>query len=201
MIGMVVQVARSSFESDGRELTQKIRSTIRFMYNQAALTGRVHRMVFTLGGDDSEEQTITLEEADGEFVRTLASVEDEEAASAESEEPVVEEVDPDDPVAQAYADVSFTSPSETSFAAIAGPQRGNKPFTLPRSITLYEVIVPGLPERVTSGSAEMHFYPSGFVDELTLVFGDEQRERFFVMHVNPHTGLSRISRRYPEDDS
>lgn len=190
LFGVSINAMRSRFDSEGRRLMQRLQGTIKYYYNTAATSSDTYRLVFNL-----EEQVVSVEMAEGGYVRPVTPP-DADAKPDEKEAPA-----PAPETAEGEEPLALVSPTDITFGPVTGPAGLTKPVKMPRKVTLLEVRVAGNPAPIKEGKAYVHCYPGGYVDQATLIFTNETQDEFFVLTTNPVTGLSRVTREYPEGES
>lgn len=192
LFGVSINAMRSRFDSEGRRLMQRLQGTIKYYYNTAATSSDTYRLVFNL-----EEQVVSVEMAEGGYVRPVTSP--ETGAKPEEEETPASADTPE--AAEGEEPLTLVSPTDITFGPVTGPAGLVKPVKMPRKVTLLEVRVVGNPAPIKEGKAYVHCYPGGYVDQASLIFTNETQDEFFVLTTNSVTGLSRVTREYPEDES
>lgn len=193
VFGGIIGVTRSRFESEGRRVAQRLQGTIKYFYNAAASSGFTYRLIF-----DLEEQSVSVEMAEGAYVQPTGEdaeiIKKEEESKGKEEEVVEEELEPG-----GSPPLTLTSPSKLEFGPAEGPSGLIKSFHMPAKVFIHEIRIAGLPEPIIEGKAYVHFYPGGYMDKAILILSTKEKDRFFVIKTNSITGLSKISRTYPED--
>jgi hypothetical protein len=200
LFGMSIKAVRSRFESEGRRLVQQLQGTIKYFYNAAATGGVTYRLVF-----DFEDQMISIEMAQGRFVGKTtapgAETDEDEDADAEDEEEEESFADDDEEEGEeSGVSLDLTDPTRIPFSAATGPRGLIKPLKMPKKVILFEARYPHMEEPMTEGTAYLHIYPQGRVEPATIIFTNDDEDRFFVLETNPITGGSRITRKYPEGE-
>lgn len=201
---IVSNVFRTSFQSESRRFGRQLQGVIKFYYNQAILTGKTHRLVVSFPEGEGQPP-ITVEVAEGPFVRA-AKPEDEE--EMEDEEEIVPE-DEAEPNAETVDDdmegtapkpppmPTLVSPTKASFTPVAGGIGAST--KIPKRVLLRRTCVPGEEKPIEEGPVHIYFYPNGSMDAATIVFGNDDESKLMVLVTNPITGMTDVRRELPKE--
>jgi general secretion pathway protein H len=203
LLGLVMTVAvrgmRSLAKSDMRTSAVKVAGTIRYLFDRASTTGKIHRLVF-----DFEEHKFWAEVSDDRFYMPRERETDEtRQAEAEAVAEEEEEAKKKEEAAQSGAqpqgyDLSKYQPEEfkskrarfSSFKEMAV-----KPFEI-KGAKLYGLFTPRLATPVNSGRGYIYFFPLGMTEAAQVYLSDDEEKTFYSLVVHPLTGRVQIYNKY-----
>jgi general secretion pathway protein H len=167
--GFALPSVTSAFRLSLNSATREIASIVKETYNSAAMTGKVHRMVF----DIKENQYWVEVGPSNVLLHTTESKEREERMNRFSR--------PDD------------RPKAPSFALASGVTRKKK--SLPRGVEFEDVITEQSPEPITEGLAYAHFFPHGISERAQVHLKDGSKHQITLVF-SALLGRTRLIERY-----
>jgi general secretion pathway protein H len=194
---------RSLARSDLRTSTTNLAGAMRFLFDRASTTGKVHRLVL-----DLENSRYWAEVSDDKFFiprdsespEALSRREDLEALEDEETRKKQEEAEK----AAASSGSSSSSGSSFDLAKLEvgefKPKRARfaafketalKPVTLKKAV-LRSVYTPRVTEPITSGRAYIYFFPLGQTEPAIVTLSDPTGETIFSLVAHPITGRVRV---------
>lgn len=200
LIGLVVASAsrgmRSFAKSDLRETATKLAGSMRYLFDRASTTGRIHRLVI-----DFDEGKYWAEISDDRFYmprerETEESREREaEEIAAEEEEKKQREEEMVEDESGLTIDVSKYEPQEfkpkrARFDSFK--DRLTKPLEIPGAVKVASLFTPRLAEPVSSGKGMIYFFPLGMTEAAIVHLSDKDGETFYSLVIHPLTGRVRI---------
>jgi prepilin-type N-terminal cleavage/methylation domain-containing protein len=205
LLGLVMAVAvrgiRSMTKSDMRTSAVKMAGAIRYLFDRASTTGRMHRLVIDLDtnkywaevSDDAyymprERETDQTREAEAEE----QAKEDEEAKKKEEEAQAAGSSD-----TPTY-DVTKYQPQEwkakrARFSAFK--EMAVKPSQI-KGAKIQGVFTPRLATPLGRGRGYIYFFPLGMTEAAQVYLSDEEGKTFYSLVVHPLTGRVQIYNRY-----
>lgn len=186
MTGAVIGV-RSLAKSDLRGSAVKMAGAIRYLFDRASTTGKIHRLVI-----DFETGKYWAEVSDDRYYMPReretdeSRAEDAEEAAEEEEERKAEEAAEE----SGMVDITRYQPKEFR------PQRARfsafKELALKASqvknTKIASLFTPRLAEPVSSGHGYLYFFPLGMTEAAQVHLTDEDQENFYTLVVHPLTG-------------
>lgn len=195
-----VRGLRSMARSDLRASAGKIAGAMRYLFDRASTTGRVHRLVLDLSGkrywaEVSDDRYYLPRELEDEASRERGRAELEIEREQENERRANLRTDG----RGAAYDLSGYTPQEfkpkrARFSAFKDV--GAKVFELPRGVRLMGVYTPRLAEPVAEGQEYVYFFPLGQTEAAIVHLSDEGGETIYSLVAHPLTGRVRIERGY-----
>jgi prepilin-type N-terminal cleavage/methylation domain-containing protein len=202
LLGLVMAVAvrgiRSMAKSDMRTSAVKMAGAIRYLFDRASTTGRIHRLVI-----DFEEHKYWAEVSDDRFYMPRERETDEtrqaeaEAVAEEEEAAKKKEEEAQSGAAPGY-DMSRYQPEEwkTKRARFSSfKEMAVKPAAI-KGAKLYGVFTPRLATPVNSGRGYIYFFPLGMTEAAQVYLSDEDEKTFYSLVVHPLTGRVQIYNKY-----
>ena len=179
ILAVVVGGMRSLLDSEMKEASAKMASTIRFLYNKAATERLYLRIVF-----DLEEESYHVEASAEPFLVTRMTEEDmaerrKRVEAAEQGEAPEEDAAPPNPF----------SPQESYLL---------ERVRLPDGIFFKDIQTSYQAEKVEGGEAYIYFFPNGFATPAVINLTDEDDEVHYSLEVLPLSGRVRIESNYGE---
>jgi general secretion pathway protein H len=194
---------RSLARSDLRTSTTNLAGAMRFLFDRASTTGKVHRLVF-----DLESSRYWAEVSDDKFfiprdAESPEALRRREELEAQEDEDKRKKQEENDKIAAASAsssgsgtnfdlgklDVGEFKPQRARFAAFK--ETALKPVTLKKAI-LRSVYTPRVTEPITSGRAYIYFFPLGQTEPAIVTLSDPSGETIFSLVAHPITGRVRV---------
>jgi hypothetical protein len=199
VMGVAVRGVRSFAKSDLRASATKMSGAIRYLFDRASTTGRVHRLVidFEAGrywAEVSDDRYFMAREKETEQSRA----EEAETAAKEEEEAKKEEeakANGD----QAAVDITRYQPQEfrpkrahfSSFKEMAV-----KPVALRNGVKVHGLFTPRLAAPMSSGRGYIYFFPMGLTEAALVYLTDDHQQSFYTLVVHPLTGRVMIQNRF-----
>jgi general secretion pathway protein H len=200
LIGLVMGVAvrgiRSFAKSELRGSATKMAGAIRYMFDRASTTGKVHRLVIDFDegrywAEVSEDKLVLAHDRETEESRQR---ETEELAKEEQDKKAREELE-----AEATVDITKYQPQEfkpkrAQFGAFK--EIAVKPVTLKSGVKVSGLFTPRLAEPMSTGKGYIYFFPMGLTEAAQVYLSDARGETVYTLVVHPLTGRVVIQNRY-----
>jgi general secretion pathway protein H len=180
---------RSLAKSDLRSTATRMAGAIRYLFDRASTTGRVHRLVL-----DFDTGKYWAEVTDDVFI-VAAGRETEESRKREAEKIAKEEeaqriADEKDAffgtqIPARYLPKPFI-PKRAKFGAFR--EMAVKPITLRSSVIMADIYTPRLTEPLNEGKGYIYFFPMGMAEAAVIHLADKKKETFYTLVVHPLTG-------------
>ncbi|MBN1282437.1 MAG: prepilin-type N-terminal cleavage/methylation domain-containing protein [Proteobacteria bacterium] len=189
ILGVVISRMDSYLEWDMKSASNKLASTMRYLYNKAATEGLYIKLVI-----DIDEGAYWVEATSDPFVvsageETGAKPKDAGAGAAEAG-PSAPEGGSDE---EGEGDHRI-KPREAVFTKVDSYLL--KPTKLPGSVFFKDVFVEHNPAGVSGGQAVIHFFPNGYVEYALINLRDEKDEANYSLETNPISGRVGIEPAY-----
>ncbi|MBI2091827.1 MAG: type II secretion system protein [Deltaproteobacteria bacterium] len=182
---------RGSFKSKSREISWRMASTIRYLYNSAITENKTYRLVFDFENNsywaESTSERVLLEKGDAE---KKDEKKDEKKVSPEAKEDA--ETTSSDEKAEGSEKVTQISPTEPAFGPVESALMETR--ALPNGIFIKDVYTGKT--AATSGKAYIHFFPNGFAERAIINFRDDSDEKHVSIRINPFNGETDVSPEY-----
>jgi general secretion pathway protein H len=205
LIGLVMGVAirgvRNFTNSDLRGSATKMAGAIRYLFDRASTTGRVHRLVidFEAGrywAEVSDDKLYMARERETEESRA----QDAEVAAQEAEEEKKREealASGDAPAVDItrYQPQEF-KPKRTHFESFK--EMAVKPVQIKGGIKVAGLFTPRLAAPISTGKGYIYFFPMGLTEAAQVYLSDGKQETYYTLVVHPLTGRVAIQNRYVE---
>lgn len=198
----------STFRSKARELTWRMTSTVKYLFNTAVTENKTIRLVF-----DFESNSYWAEGTSDKFL--LESTEESEKR-AERRNDNADTGEKDEDTGENASDMARAGmgvggdravdgveneepapalePLEPSFGAIEAPLMGTR--EIPSGIYLKDVQTPHDKEPVSEGRAYIYFFQNGAAEAAIINFRDEADERQISIKIDPFTGSTDVAPEY-----
>jgi prepilin-type N-terminal cleavage/methylation domain-containing protein len=188
VMGGAVAGVRSIAKSDLRGGAVKMAGAIRYLFDRASTTGKMHRLVI-----DFETGKYWAEVSDDRYYMPRdretddSRQEDAEKAAAEAEERKAEE---ESGGGDQMIDITRYQPEEFK------PQRARfsafkevavKPVQL-KNAKIASLFTPRLAEPMSTGHGYIYFFPLGMTEAAQVHLSDEKGETFYTLVLHPLTG-------------
>jgi prepilin-type N-terminal cleavage/methylation domain-containing protein len=190
VMGIAVRGVRSLAKSDLRASVTKMSGAIRYLFDRASTTGRIHRLVI-----DFEQRKYWAEVSDDRFYlprdretedtrqRDQELAEEEDKARAEAEAAAGGE--------PATVDISRYQPEEfkpkrARFSAFK--EMAVKAVELKGGLKIAGLFTPRLAEPMSSGQGYIYFFPLGLTEAAQVYLSDEDGGSVYTLVVHPLTG-------------
>ena len=203
ILGLIMTLGASGFrrltKSDLRSSSAHMAGAVRYLFDRASTTGKVHRLVLDLGegkywAEVSDDRFYVPHEAESES--DLRRREDKEAEQDEDARKKAEKRAKEEEVRAASSsfdvekmEIGDFAPKRARFAAFK--ELALKPVTL-KNVKLRSVYTPRVVDPLTSGRAYVYFFPLGQTEAAIVTLCDEKEETFYSLVVHPITGRVKI---------
>jgi general secretion pathway protein H len=206
IVGLMAVASTQGFRSlrkaDLREASTHMSGAIRYLFDRASTTGKIHRLVI-----DMEQGMYWAEVSDDKFFiprdaeseEGLRAREDKEAADDEDQARKREQIEREARSGKsAPANSSFDlsklevgdfRPKRARFAAFK--DLALKPVRVKKT-KIQSVYTPRVTEPLTSGRAYIYFFPLGQTEPAIVTLSNPEGEAFYSLVVHPITGKVRI---------
>jgi general secretion pathway protein H len=205
VIGLVMAVAvrgiRSVTKSDMRTSAAKMAGAIRYLFDRASTTGRMHRLVidFDQGrywAEVSDDRFYIPHERETDLQRETAA---EQQAKEDEEKKKRDEEAQNGTEPPAY-DITKYQPKEfqakkarfTAFKEMAV-----KPAAV-KGAKIWGLFTPRLSAPMNTGRGYIYFFPLGMTEAAQVYLSDADQKNFYSLVVHPLTGRVQIYNRYIE---
>jgi general secretion pathway protein H len=197
MIGGAIKGLRSLRRTDLREATTHMSGAVRYLFDRASTTGKVHRLVIDIDSgkywaEISDDRFYVPHEAESE--QALRAREDKEAEADEEERRRREERERSRTPSSSSFDMSKLEvadfrPKRARFAAFK--EMALKPVQLKKA-KLRSVYTPRVVDALTTGRAYLYFFPLGQTEPAIITVSDMSGESLYSLVVHPITGRVKI---------
>ena len=167
---------RQGMELHLQTTARKISSTIRFAYNESALKNLYYRISFTFY--PNEEHSYRVEYAQEPFF--MRSAEEREEFQRELE-------------SMSEKDREEALKKETQFTPIQ--EHLLKEIKLPVGVYIKDFYVDHLGKKITSGNANLYFFPNGFTERAVINLEDKDGNTYSI-ETFPLTGKTKVRPEY-----
>ena len=188
-VGTIMGV-RSLAKSDLRSSATRMAGAIRYLFDRASTTGKVHRLVL-----DFDTGKYWAESSNDPFIFAAGKETDEirkkEADKLAKEEEVKREAAEKEAffgsaqIPTRYMPKPFL-PTRAKFESFG--ETVIKPVTLKSSVALADIYSPRLLAPLDSGRGYLYFFPLGMTEAAVIHLTDKKRESFYTLVVHPLTG-------------
>ena len=197
MVGSAVAGIRSMAKSDLRASASKMAGAIRYLFDRASTTGKVHRLVL-----DMDKERYWAEVSDDRFVMAggreteesrkkeadKLAKEAEEAAKRADEKAGLDEM-------QARYKPEEFRPKRARFGAFK--EMAVKPVDL-KGARIADLYTPRLADPLDVGKGYIYYFPLGVTEEAIVHLTDLKRDAVYSLVVHPLTGRVQIKNSYVE---
>ena len=174
MVGSAVAGIRSMAKSDLRASASKMAGAIRYLFDRASTTGKVHRLVL-----DMDKERYWAEVSDDRFVM---------AGGRETEESRKKEADK-------LAKEAEEAAKRARFGAFK--EMAVKPVDL-KGARIADLYTPRLADPLDVGKGYIYFFPLGMTEAAIVHLTDLKRDAVYSLVVHPLTGRVQIKNSYVE---
>jgi general secretion pathway protein H len=191
---------RSLAKSDLRSTATRMAGAIRYVFDRASTTGKVHRLVL-----DFETGKYWAESSDDPFVFGVAKETDDwrrkEAEKIAKEEEAKREMAEKEKsfgaslIPSKYMPKPFF-PTRAKFAAFR--EMTVKPVTLKSDVVLADIYTPRLQKPLDTGKGYLYFFPMGMTEAAIIHLSDKKGESFYTLIVHPLTGRVTVKNSFVE---
>ena len=205
LMGVVITQMDRYLELDMKKASNRLASTIRYLYNKSVTEGVYLRIVF-----DLNEQTYWVEATHDPLLLSTEDInkgkkrKDEEAkkqkgekakANAQNEEEA--NPPPEAEAKQGAAEQGQLPKLELKEPAFSPAESYLlKPTRLPDPIFFKDVMSEHQPIPVEAGQSTINFFPNGYVEHAIINLRDEKDETHYSIETNPITGQVKIENEY-----
>lgn len=197
MTGGAIKGLRSLRRTDLREATTHMSGAVRYLFDRASTTGKVHRLVIDIEtgkywAEISDDRFYVPHEAESE--QGLRMREEKEAEADEEERRKREERERSRTPSSSSFDLSKLEvadfrPKRARFAAFK--EVALKPVQLKKA-KLRSVYTPRVIDALTSGRAYLYFFPLGQTEPAIITLSDMSGDSVYSLVVHPITGRVKI---------
>jgi general secretion pathway protein H len=203
IIGLIMGLGASGFrrltKSDLRSSSAHMAGAVRYLFDRASTTGKVHRLVIDLGdgkywAEVSDDRFYSPHEAESE--QELRRREDKEADEDEDRRKQAEKKAKDEEALGSSSSFDFAkmeigdfAPKRARFAAFK--EVALKPVTI-KNAKIRSVYTPRVVDALTSGRAYLYFFPLGQTEAAIITLSDVADTAFYSLVVHPITGRVKI---------
>ncbi len=191
IIGMIFAVGasglKSAFDTNLRQSSSRLASTLRYLSNKAVTDHLYLRMVYNLSDqtyrvEESRDPTvISPEEEEKETVAKAKEAKEKETEKEDTEKEDAEE-------APSKPEAAF-SPSESKLL---------KPVKLPSGVFFKDVSVSYLPHRKEQGEVATYFFPDGYATPTLINLRNEEDDNHFSVELFALSGRVKVIANYKE---
>jgi general secretion pathway protein H len=197
LVGSATAGIRSIAKSDLRSSASKMAGAIRYLFDRASTTGKVHRLVL-----DMDKRRYWAEVSDDRFIMAGGRETEESrqkeaiklAKEAEDAQKRADEKSGLDAMQARYKPEEFR-PKRARFGAFR--EMAIKPVELSGAL-IADVFTPRLAEPLDVGQGYIYFFPLGMTEAAIVHLTDKKREAFYSLVVHPLTGRVQIKNSYIE---
>jgi len=197
---LTVAGLRSFAKTDLRGSASRMAGAIRFLFDRASTTGKVHRLVL-----DFENRKYWAEVTDDPFIfagggrETHESRQKEAEAIAKEEEAKREAEEKEsffgNAIPSKYVPKPFI-PKRAKFGNFR--ETAVKPVTLKSNVLIGDIYTPRLSEPMAEGRGYLYFFPLGMTEAAIIHLSDAKRETHYSLVVHPLTGRVSIKNHFVE---
>jgi general secretion pathway protein H len=199
---VTVRGLRSYAKTDLRSTATRMAGSIRYLFDRASTTGRVHRLVL-----DFDSGKYWAEVSDDQFIMG-AGKETEESRKKEAEKIAKEE----EVKREAAEKEAFFGGSQIPSRYMPKPfipkrakfegfrETAVKPFTLKAGVVLADIYTPRLVKPLAEGKGYVYFFPMGMTEAAVIHLSDG-KDTFYTLVVHPLTGRVSVKNSYVEADT
>ena len=197
-----VRGLRSFAKTDLRATATRMAGSIRYLFDRASTTGRVHRLVLDFDNgkywaEVSDDQFILdagkeTEESRKKQAEKLAKEEELKREAAEKEASFGSSQIP-----TRYMPKPFT-PKRAKFDAFR--ETAVKPIALKSGVVMADIYTPRLLKPLAEGKGYVYFFPMGMTEAAVIHLSDG-KETFYTLVVHPLTGRVTVKNSYVEPNT
>ena len=190
MVAGAVVGLRSLAKSDLRATASHMAGAIRYLFDRASTTGRVHRLVF-----DFDTGKYWAETSDDQFI--FASGKESEETRKKEAEKLAKEEEAQRIAAEKEAFFGASQIPSRYMPKPFQPKRAKfnafremtlKPVTLKSGAVLADIYTPRLIKPISTGKGYLYFFPMGMTEAAVIHLSDKKGETFYSLIVHPLTG-------------
>jgi general secretion pathway protein H len=191
---------RSFAKTDLRNTASRMAGAIRYLFDRASTTGKVHRLVL-----DFDNGKYWAEVSDDPFIIPGGKETDEtrqkEAEKAAKEEEAKREAEEKEKffgtqaIPSKYLPKPFV-PKRAKFGTFR--EMVVRPSTLKSTVLLNDIYTPRLAKPLAAGQGYIYFFPLGMTEAAIVHLSDAKRETFYSLVVHPLTGRVQVKSSFVE---
>ena len=196
---VTVKGLRSFAKSDLRATASRMAGSIRYLFDRASTTGRVHRLVL-----DFDNGKYWAEVSDDQFI--LGAGKETESSRKKEAEQIAKEEEIKRQAAEREASFGASQiptrympkpfmPKRAKFDAFR--ETSVKPVTLKSGVLLADIYTPRLLTPLATGKGYVYFFPMGMTEAAVIHLSDG-KEAFYSLIVHPLTGRVSIKNSFVE---
>jgi len=196
---VTVKGLRSFAKSDLRATASRMAGSIRYLFDRASTTGRVHRLVL-----DFDNGKYWAEVSDDQFI--LGAGKETESSRKKEAEQIAKEEELKRQAAEREASFGASQiptrympkpfmPKRAKFDAFR--ETSVKPVTLKSGVLLADIYTPRLLTPLATGKGYVYFFPMGMTEAAVIHLSDG-KEAFYSLIVHPLTGRVSIKNSFVE---
>lgn len=203
ILGLIATLGMSGFrslsKSDLRSSSAHMAGAVRYLFDRASTTGKVHRMVIDLGegkywAEVSDDRFYVPHEAESED--ELRRREEKEADDDEEKRKKAAQKAKDEEARGSSSSFDFSkmeigdfAPKRARFAAFK--ELALKPVKL-KNTKIRSVYTPRVVDALTAGRAYLYFFPLGQTEAAIVTLSDVKDTAFYSLVVHPITGRVKV---------
>lgn len=192
---------RSFAKTDLRSTASRMSGAIRYLFDRASTTGKVHRLVI-----DFDQKKYWAEVSDDPFILPGGGKETEESRKREAEK-IAKEEEAKREAAEREAFFGNTGIPSKYVPKPFVPKRAKfgtfremavKPVTLKSNVLVTGLYTPRLAEPVGTGRGYVYFFPLGMTEAAIIHLSDAKRETYYSLVVHPLNGRVMVKNSFVE---
>jgi general secretion pathway protein H len=204
ILGLIATLGMSGFrslsKSDLRSSSAHMAGAVRYLFDRASTTGKVHRMVIDVGegkywAEVSDDRFYVPHEAESED--DLRRREEKEADEDEEKRKKAAQKARDEEARGSSSSFDFSkmeigdfAPKRARFAAFK--ELALKPVKLKNTTKIRSVYTPRVVDALTTGRAYVYFFPLGQTEAAIVTLSDAKETAFYSLVVHPITGRVKV---------
>jgi len=200
---VTVKGLRGFAKSDLRATASRMAGSIRYLFDRASTTGRVHRLVL-----DFDNGKYWAEVSDDQFI--LGSGKETEDSRKKEAEKIAKEEEIKRQEAEKEASFGASQiptrympkpfvPKRAQFGAFR--EMAVKPVTLKADVLIADIYTPRLSKPMAAGRGYLYFFPLGMTEAAIIHLSDAQHETFYSLVVHPLNGRVSVKNSYVEPNT
>jgi general secretion pathway protein H len=194
---------RSFAKTDLRSTATRMAGAIRYLFDRASATGKVHRLVL-----DFDNGKYWAEVSDDSFV--FAGGKETDETRRKEEEKIAKE---EEAKRQAAEKEGFFGGSQIPAKYLPKPfvakratfgafrEMAVKPITLKSGVLLADIYTPRLLKPVAAGQGYLYFFPLGMTEAAIIHLSDGRGETFYSLVVHPLNGRVSVKNSFVEPNT
>ncbi len=202
VVAGVARGMRSLARTDLRTSATKLSGAMRYLFDRASTTGRVHRLVIDLDAgrfwaEVSDGRVLQAHEREDDDARKkeLEKLAEEITAAKAKEESAASESRASSVSLAAYQPEEF-KPKRAKFDAFK--ETAVRPVTLSTKVQVTSVFTPRLADPLSSGKGYVYFFPLGQTEAAYVHLREKHSDAFYTLILHPLTGKVQIHNSYVE---